>query len=234
MQQSFQSIVSRKTTHQNRDTNLPVCTKKNIHTEHDAYKGEPCFSHENAGMLSPSSARLHGTEEGVPLASLSFSHQERMPLACILRPTRRTKCPSDVYLHHLVAVGGRRGVNQMRWVVMANKEQQPPATEDLAWLATPPSGFPFSQRPSRTTHASSETLGIGCAILVSYPSRSRRRSTVNNPTSSPMGFVEWTQHSRLTSSSFRDSVNRLHTSLSVLSGQATSLSPNLLLPHDPV
>lgn len=39
-------------------------------------------------------------------------------------PRREQSVHHKYYLQHLIAVGGRRGVSQMRWVVMANKELQ--------------------------------------------------------------------------------------------------------------
>lgn len=77
--------------------------EKHIRTEHDAHKGRPCFPHKNAEVSSPSSVRLHGAKEDRRLASLPFSHQERMPWACILHPT---KCSFDACQHHLITVGG--------------------------------------------------------------------------------------------------------------------------------
>lgn len=80
--------------------------EKHIRTEHDAHKGKPCFPHKDAEVSSPSSVRLHGAKEDRRLASLPFSHQERMPRACILHPTRGTKCSLDAYQHRLITVGG--------------------------------------------------------------------------------------------------------------------------------
>ena len=136
-----------------------------MRTERGAYKGEPCFPHENAGVFVGRRAVI-----------CSASWRKRRPPVGqpVISSLRKEGCRG---LASSVPREDQSGLQKGGGGVLARcdghawqtKNNSPPGREHLAWLRTPPSGFPFSQRPSRTAHASSETLGIGVFYLGVLP-----------------------------------------------------------------